>query len=223
MSSKPKAVVSWSSGKDSAWSYHIVQQAGDYDIVGLVTTLTKPYERIAMHGVREALVDQQAVTLNLPCHKVWLPTSPCPNAVYEEVWGEVLQKLKQQGVTHVIFGDLFLEDIRAYRERQMAELGLTPVFPLWGEDTKVLAHKMIEGGLRARLTCIDSKKLDKSFAGRVFDETFLKDLPDDIDPCGERGEFHTFVYDAPFFPQPLPVRLGEIVDRDGFSFADVLL
>ena len=175
-----------------------------------------------MHGVREVLVEQQAQALGLPCHKVWLPTSPCSNAVYEAEMAKTLLALKADGVSHIIFGDLFLADIRAYRRKQMAALGLEAVFPLWLEDTKTLGHKIADAGMRALITCIDGKKLGKEFAGRVYDRDFIADLPPEIDPCGENGEFHSFVYQAPFFKRALDVVVGEIVERDGFIFADVL-
>jgi uncharacterized protein (TIGR00290 family) len=216
-----KAWLSWSSGKDSAFALHEVRRAGDLDVVGLLTTVTTAFSRVAMHGVRDSLLDRQATATGLPVHKVGIP-SPCSNADYEQLMAAALTRAISDGVTHIIFGDLFLEDIRAYRERMLAPLGLTPVFPLWQRDTRALAHSMIDAGLRAHLTCIDPRRLDRRFAGRVFDESLLAELPADVDPCGENGEFHTFVFAGPMFSHPLAVRTGEVVDRDGFVFADVL-
>ena len=216
---KARALIAWSSGKDSAWAFYRAQK--HFDIEGMLTTLTKPYERISMHGVHETILDRQAAAIGLPCHKVWLPTSPCSNEVYEQVMEEALLPLKASGITHVIFGDLFLADIRAYRERQMAKIDLAPVFPLWGEETTALAKTMIDGGLRAVAVCINPKKLSPNFAGRMFDKSFIKDLPPDIDPCGENGEFHTAVIDAPFYKAPIEVKVSEGIERDGFVFSDV--
>jgi uncharacterized protein (TIGR00290 family) len=216
-----KAWLSWSSGKDSAFALHEVRRANELDVVGLFTTVTTTFSRVAMHGVRDALLDRQAAATGLPCHKVGIP-SPCSNADYEHRLTAALQIALADGVTHIIFGDLFLADIRAYRERMLAPLGLTPVFPLWQRDTRALAHAMVEAGLRAHLTCIDPRRLDRRFAGRTFDAALLADLPADVDPCGENGEFHTFVTAGPMFSRPIAVRPGEVVERDGFVFADLL-
>jgi uncharacterized protein (TIGR00290 family) len=175
-----------------------------------------------MHGVREELLDRQAGSLGIHLEKVLIPY-PCPNAVYEEKMRNTLSLWKERGVTHVIFGDLFLEDIRRYREANLSQLDLTPVFPIWGTDTTSLAREMLEVGFRAVLTCVDPKKLDGKFAGRQFDSSLLEDLPPMVDPCGENGEFHTFVYDGPIFRESIPVEIGQSVLRDGFQFADVLL
>lgn len=218
---RPKAVMSWSSGKDSAWAFHTTRQSGDLDIVGLLTTVSETHDRVAMHGVRDALLDAQIAMLGLPCLKVMLPT-PCPNAVYEARMAEATAQLKGQGVTHIIFGDLFLEDIRAYRLARMAETGMTAVFPIWGRETGALAREMISGGLVAHVATVDPSRLDASFSGRVFDEAFLADLPAGVDPCGENGEFHTFVSAGPMFAAPIPVRTGETVTRDGFVYTDLL-
>lgn len=215
---KPKALMSWSSGKDSA---HALALANDVEVVGLVTTVTAAYDRIAMHGVRRELLAAQASALGLPLTTVEIP-SPCPNEIYEQVFGAALRRARADGISHVVFGDLYLEDIRAYREAQLAALDLTPVFPLWGRDTRSLAHEMIDSGLSARLTCIDPRHLERSFAGRVFDAALLADLPPSIDPCGERGEFHTFVTHSPRFAAPIEVALGEVVERSGFVFADLV-
>jgi uncharacterized protein (TIGR00290 family) len=218
---RTKAVVSWSSGKDSALALHEARRDPTLELVGIVTTVSETYERVSMHGVREALLDQQAQALGLPCHKVRIP-APCPNAIYEERMGVALLALKAQGVTTVVFGDLFLEDIRAYREAQLKAIGLSAVFPLWRRDTTTLAREMVALGMSARLTCVDPRKLPSEFAGRVFDSALLRDLPTTVDPCGENGEFHTFVTAGPMFHAPIAVRTGEVVSRDGFVFADVL-
>jgi len=218
---RPKALVSWSSGKDSAWALHLVRQAGELEIAGLVTTVTSAFGRVAMHGVREALLDAQAGSLGLPCFKVPIPW-PCSNAIYEAEVSQVLRQAQRQGVTKVVFGDLFLADIRAYREARMAELGLQPVFPLWMRDTAQLAREMLAAGVRATLTCVDPKKLSRDFAGRSFDAGLLSELPAGVDPCGEYGEFHTFASAGPMFSRPIDVVTGEIVERDGFVFADLL-
>jgi uncharacterized protein (TIGR00290 family) len=212
--------MSWSSGKDSAHALAAVRRAGELDVVGLVTTISAAYDRVAMHAVRRTLLERQAQALGLPLHVVELPT-PCTNEEYEARFGEALARAKAHG-THVVFGDLFLADVRAYRERQLAAHGLTPVFPLWLRDTRELADEMVASGLRGRLTCVDPRVLDRSFAGRVFDATLLADLPASVDPCGERGEFHTFVTHSPAFSAPIDVSVGEIVEREGFVFADCL-
>ena len=193
-----------------------------FEVVCLLTTLSQPFRRVSMHGVREELLDRQAESLGIHLEKVLIPY-PCPNAVYEEKMRNTLSLWKERGVTHVIFGDLFLEDIRRYREANLSQLDLTPVFPVWGTDTTSLAREMLEVGFRAILTCVDPKKLDGKFAGRQFDSSLLEDLPPTVDPCGENGEFHTFVYDGPIFRESIPVEIGQSVLRDGFQFADVLL
>jgi uncharacterized protein (TIGR00290 family) len=216
-----RAVMSWSTGKDSALALHEVRSKRDIEVVALLTTVTSTFGRVSMHGVREELLDAQANALRLPCYKVSIP-SPCPNEVYERAMGEVLGKTREQGVTHVVFGDLFLEDLRAYRESKLAAVGMKAVFPLWGRETASLARTMIEVGIRATVTCIDPKRLDRSFAGRPLDADFLRDLPAGVDPCGENGEFHTFAHGGPMFARRIPVQTGEVVERDGFVFADVL-
>jgi uncharacterized protein (TIGR00290 family) len=221
MSSRTKAIVSWSSGKDSALSLHEVRGSGDVEVVGILTTITSEFGRVSMHGVRESLLDKQAEALGLPCWKVPIP-SPCPNEVYEREMTRVLGEIQKLGVTAAVFGDLFLEDIRRYRETKLAEVGMRGIFPLWGRDTAGLAREMVDVGLCARLTCIDPRKLDSSFAGRSFDAAFLKDLPDNVDPCGENGEFHTFAWAGPMFKRPIAIEVGEVVERDGFVFADML-
>jgi uncharacterized protein (TIGR00290 family) len=218
---RKRALVAWSSGKDSAYALHLARQDPGLEIVGLLTTVTDAYERVAMHGVREALLDAQAASVGLPLVKVRIP-SPCPNEVYERAMGDAMAQALAQGVDHVVFGDLFLADIRAYREKQLARIGMTPLFPLWLRDTGALAREMIADGLSAVLTCVDPKQLDRSFAGRRFDGALLDALPSSVDPCGENGEFHTLVTAGPMFARPLRVRTGEVVERDGFVFADVL-
>jgi uncharacterized protein (TIGR00290 family) len=217
---KPKALLSWSSGKDSAFALHELRRAGELDIVGLVTTVTRTFDRVAMHAVRTALLRRQAEAAGLPLIVVEIP-SPCPNETYEAAVGAALRAAKHDGITHVAFGDLFLADIRRYREAQLAPLGLTPVFPLWLRETRALARDMIASGLSARLTCVDPRLLDRRFAGQVFDAALLAELPASVDPCGEHGEFHTFVTRGPMFAHPVDVQLGEIVERDGFVFADL--
>jgi uncharacterized protein (TIGR00290 family) len=219
---KPKAWFSWSSGKDSAWALHVMRQRGDFEITALLTTINRAHNRVAMHAVRESLLDAQAAAAGLPLVKVGIP-SPCPNEIYERAMSEAMAQAGAEGVTHIIFGDLFLEDIRKYREENLAKCSIAPVFPLWGLDTRLLAQEMLAGGLRAYLTCVDPKKLDATFAGRSFDKKLLADFPLGIDPCGENGEFHTCVVAGPMFASPLPVDVGEIVHRDGFVFADLLL
>lgn len=217
----PKAFVSWSSGKDAAWSLHQARVRGLADIVGILTTINREFDRVAMHGVRAELVDRQAQALGLPCMKVPLPW-PCSNAEYETRMAAATAQLRAQGVTHVVFGDLFLEDIRAYREEKMALAGMTPLFPLWFQDTRQLAAEMLAGGLEAHIACLDPRKLDPSFAGRRFDASLLAGLPASVDPCGENGEFHTAVTAGPMFSSPIHVRPGEVVYRDGFVFADLI-
>ena len=219
---KPRVLLSWSSGKDAAWALHTLRQAGDVEVVGLLTTLSADGDRVAMHAVRRTLLEAQVRAAGLPLVAVPLPW-PCSNAEYEEASGRALSEARERwGVTHVAFGDLFLEDVRAYRERQMAQAGLTPLFPLWGLPTRALARDMIAGGLEARLTCIDPRRLPESLAGRAFDAALLEALPPDVDPCGEAGEFHTFAFAGPMFSHPVPITLGEVVARDGFVFADLL-
>ncbi len=221
MAQKPKAWLSWSSGKDSAWALHVMRQRGDCEIAALLTTVNEKYHRVAMHAVRESILEQQAASAGIPLVKIPIP-SPCPNEVYEHAMSAAMAQARSEGVTHVAFGDLFLEDIRKYREENLAKCGMTPVFPLWLKNTRELANEMIVSGLRAYLTCIDPRKLDRSFAGRAFDKQFLADIPAHVDSCGENGEFHTCVVAGPMFASPIDVSVGEIVERDGFVFADVV-
>lgn len=218
---KPKAILSWSSGKDSAFALHEVRRDGLADVVALLTTINETFERVAMHGVREHLLDLQAEAAGLPLIKVKLPW-PCSNETYEERMTDAMACVKANGITHTIFGDLFLEDIRAYREERLAAAGMTGIFPLWGRDTTALAHEMIASGMEAYIACLDPKRLPRNFAGRRFDESLLADLPDGTDPCGEKGEFHTAVTAGPMFSKAIPVELGETVTRDGFVYRDVI-
>lgn len=222
MSPKPKAFVSWSSGKDCAFSLWEAQRTSDLDIRGLLTTTNESVGRVAMHGTRNELMRRQAEAVGLPVLEVGLPW-PCSNEDYASRMIAACETMKAQGVSHVIYGDLFLEDIRAYRDEKMAQAGLTAVYPLWKRDTRQLARDMIASGLKTVVVCIDPKKLDASLAGRWFDEAFLNDLPDGIDPCGENGEFHTCVVDGPMFSKPIDVEVGETVERDGFVYADVMV
>src|SRR5262245_11179494 len=216
-----KTLVSWSSGKDSAWLVHILRQMPDIQLGALLTTVNESAQRVAMHAVRTELLHAQADSLGLPVWKIHIP-SPCPNDVYERKMAEAVAGAVAQGFTHVAFGDLFLEDVRRYREAKLAGSGLAPLFPLFGSDTTRLAREMIACGVGARLTCVNPKILDRSFAGREFDGALLADLPAAVDPCGERGEFHSFAYRGPMFRAPIAIETGIIVERDGFVFADLV-
>jgi len=219
---RQRVVLSWSCGKDSAWTLHRLQQQGEYEIVGLLTTFNEEFGRSAMHGVRRELVQAQARAAELPLHEVDLPW-PCSNDIYEEAMLDACGTVHQQwDVSLMAFGDLFLEDVRQYREKFMDKTDFKTIFPLWDEPTDMLAEEMIDGDLCARITCMDPKKLSKDFAGRHFDKDFLKDLPETIDPCGEYGEFHTFTWDGPMFKQAIEIQSGETVERDGFVFTDIL-
>jgi uncharacterized protein (TIGR00290 family) len=221
MATGAKTWLSWSSGKDSAFALHLLRQDSAVDVVGLVVTLNADADRVAMHAVRRTLVEAQAERVGLPLHIVEIP-SPCPNDVYEAQMAAALAVAAESGVTNVAFGDLFLADIRAYREQALAGSGFTPLFPLWGLPTDALARRMVSAGARAVVTCVDPQQLDPAFVGRQFDEQFLADLPASVDPCGERGEFHTFIWDGPAFSDPIDVAIGEIIERDGFAFCDVV-
>ncbi|RKY20715.1 MAG: ATP-binding protein [Planctomycetota bacterium] len=232
-----RILVSWSTGKDSSWMLHQLQQRRDVELVGLLTTFNEEADRVAMHAVRRELTEAQADAAGLPLWPVMLP-SPCSHELYAAAMSEVMARARSEGVTHVAFGDLYLTDIRAYRERQMQDTGLAPVFPLWGGPepggsarvaprgpaalTPALARCMLDAGLRAVLTAVDPVQLDPSFVGRPFDAALLADLPPSVDPCGENGEFHTFCWDGPMFRQPIPVQVGERVERGGFWFADLV-
>jgi uncharacterized protein (TIGR00290 family) len=219
---KPKALIAWSSGKDSAWALHEVRRAGEYEVVGALTTVTETFARVSMHGVREEVLRAQHEAIGLPPVIVPIPY-PCPNEVYEARMAGALDQAKREGVTRIIFGDLFLEDVRAYREQKLAGTGITPLFPLWQRPTDVLAREMIAAGVETYLVCVDLKQLPKSFAGRQFDAALLGDLPTSADPCGEKGEFHSCVVAGPMFDRRIDTSVGETVERDGFAFADVIL
>ena len=216
-----KTLVSWSSGKDSAWMLHVLKQDPGVEIGALLTTMNEAFDRVAMHAVRRRLLEEQSHASGIPLWTVPLPW-PCSNEEYESRMRTAVAKAVAEGFTQVAFGDLFLEDVRRYREDRLAGSGLSPIFPIWGIPTDRLAADMIDGGLRAVLTCVNPKHLDRSFAGRQFDRSLLADLPAGTDPCGERGEFHSFAYDGPMFNRPVAVTPGEIVDRDGFVFADMI-
>lgn len=219
-----KTLLSWSSGKDSAWALHVLRQSAAHEVVGLVTTVNAEFQRVAMHGVRRELLEAQAAAAGLPLEVLELPW-PCSNEQYEAVMAAWVKRAVAAGVECMAFGDLFLEEVRTYRERMLSGTGLTPVFPIWdsGRDTAALAQTMVAAGLRAHLSCVDPRALPRDFAGRVFDETLLADLPAQVDPCGERGEFHSFAFAGPMFSRPLALRTGEVVERDGFIFCDLVL
>jgi uncharacterized protein (TIGR00290 family) len=216
-----KTLLSWSSGKDSAWALHVLRGMPDVEVVGLMTTVNQLHQRVAIHAVRLDLLQRQAEALGLPLQVIDLP-SPCTNSQYEAAMEKFVAESKQQGIEYMAFGDLFLADIKEYREKKLAGTGITPLFPLWLTPTDLLAKEMISSGLRAVVTCVDPQQLPLSFAGREFNEQFLADLPRHVDPCGERGEFHTFAFDGPMFRKPLKIEMGAVVERDGFGYADWL-
>jgi uncharacterized protein (TIGR00290 family) len=220
-SPRKRVALSWSSGKDSAWTLHLLRQDPLIELVALITTINQAFDRVAMHAVRRELVERQAESAGLPLWTVPLPW-PCSNQDYEARMRELCAHAVQEQVQAIAFGDLFLTDIRAYRERQLAGTGLDALFPLWHIPTRALAMDMIAQGLRAKITCVDPKLLSPEFAGREFDAAFVSDLPPAVDPCGENGEFHSFVYDGPMFRTPIPIRTGEILEREGFVFSDLL-
>jgi uncharacterized protein (TIGR00290 family) len=217
---KTKTLVSWSTGKDSAWMLHLLRRRPDIELAGLVTTINAEFDRVAMHGVRRSLLEAQADSAGLPLHALPIPY-PCPNETYEAIMGAFVAEQAAQGVEAMAFGDLFLEDIRRYREARLAGTGVAPLFPVWGIPTARLASDMIAGGLQARISCLDPRKLPERFAGRVFDASLLAELPAGVDPCGENGEFHTFACAGPMFSRPIAVETGEVVTRDGFVFCDL--
>jgi len=219
---KPRAWLCWSSGKDSAWALHEVRRLNEIDVVGLLTTVTQPYGRISMHAVREDILEAQAEAAGLPLCRVPIP-APCPNEVYQEAMRRALDEARGRDVTRMIFGDLFLQDIRDYREAQLADTGIEAVFPLWKRPTGELAEAMIAAGLVAHITSVDPTKVPREFAGRVFDRDLLGQLPDGADPCAENGEFHTCVSAGPMFAHPIQVEVGETIERDGFVFTDLSL
>lgn len=216
-----KVLLSWSSGKDSAWALHLLKQQPGIHVAALFTTFNSAADRVAMHAVRRELVNEQAQAVGLPLWSVELPW-PCSNLEYESRLSEVIARARDERFDAIAFGDLFLEDIRAYRIKQMERSGLEPLFPLWGLATDQLSREMIVSGIKAKITCVDKSKLDCSFAGRDWDADLLHALPLGVDPCGENGEFHTFVFEFPTFAYSLPVRTGELVERDGFGFIDLL-
>lgn len=213
-------LLSWSGGKDSALALHALRSSPDFEPAGLLTTINEDYDRISVHGVRRELLERQAASIGLPLRKVLIPKD-CPNEIYEDRLAAALREAKAQGIGHIAFGDLFLEDIRAYREKQMAALGLTPVFPVWGLDTAHLARDFLGLGFQALLVCVDAEALAPAFVGRSFDESLLRDLPSGVDPCGENGEFHTFVHAGPIFREPVEIRIGRVEGRGRFWFRDV--
>jgi uncharacterized protein (TIGR00290 family) len=222
MQPRAKALISWSSGKDSAFALHEVRRAGAFDVVGALTTVTETFGRVSIHGVRQEILRAQLDAAGLPPRIVPIPY-PCPNEIYEARMGEAVAKAVQDGISHIIFGDLFLEDIRAYREQKLASTGITPVFPLWGRPTLPLAHEMIASGFETYIATVDLKKLSAEFAGRKFDRHLLAGLPEDVDPCGENGEFHTCVVAGPIFTRRLPVVVGERIERDGYAYCDLVM
>ncbi|MGC0772981.1 MAG: diphthine--ammonia ligase [Candidatus Acidiferrum sp.] len=221
MPAREPILFCWSGGKDSAMALHALLQRSDIHIAALLTTVTESYERISMHGVRRELLERQAHSIGLPLHEVRIPAQ-CVNPIYEARMEEALRVHLQKGVRQVAFGDIFLEDLRAYREKNLARIGMTALFPIWKRDTRELIRSFHANRFRAVAVCVDSKVLDPSFAGRELNDSFFRDLPKQADPCGENGEFHTFVFDGPIFNSPIPVRTGEIVNRDGFVFCDLV-
>jgi uncharacterized protein (TIGR00290 family) len=219
---KPKVLLSWSSGKDSAWTLHVLRQRGEVEVRGLLTTVNTHFQRVAMHGTRQALLKAQADAARLPLWQVPLPW-PCSNEAYEAAMSAVCGSAVDQGIHAVAFGDLFLEDVRRYREDCLRNTGLEPLFPLWGRNTRELLEEMLDGGLRARIVCGDPSKLPPDLVGRDLSRKMLDSLPAGVDPCGENGEFHTFTHAGPMFYEPIPIEDGELVTRDGFVYADVLL
>ena len=216
-----KILLSWSSGKDSAWALHLLNQAHPGCVGGLLTTVNEAVDRVAMHGVRRDVLEAQAVAAGVPLRVVQIP-HPCPNEVYEARMREAVASAVSEGFTHAAFGDLFLEDVRRYREERLAGSGLVPLFPVWGIPTPALAGQMLDGGVRAKLACVDTRVLDASFVGREWDRTLLRELPPGVDPCGERGEFHTCVYAGHMFEGPLAIDVGEIVTREPFTWANLV-
>jgi uncharacterized protein (TIGR00290 family) len=214
-------VFSWSGGKDSAMALHALLRAPDFQVVALLTTVTEGYERVSMHGVRNELLRRQAESIGLPVEEVRIPPT-CANPIYEARMAEAVQRFRDRGVLHFAFGDIFLEDLRAYREQKLLDANMTALFPLWKVDTRELAARFLNDGFRAIAVCIDPRKLDNSFAGRELDASFFRELPPNVDPCGENGEFHTFVFDGPIFRSPVAVKVGEVRERDCFVFCDLL-
>ncbi|WP_232848906.1 Dph6-related ATP pyrophosphatase [Amphritea pacifica] len=218
---KKKTLMSWSSGKDSAWALYQLQKDPDIELKGLVCTINKEFDRVAMHGVRVELLKAQARSIGLPLEIIELP-NPCSNEDYAEIMGRFVRRLQNDGIDCMAFGDLYLEDIRAYREKNLAGTGITPLFPLWQIPTDQLSREMLKGGLKTVITCVDPAQAPADLAGREYDQTLIDELPDSVDPCGENGEFHSFVFDGPMFRSKIEISIGEIVTRDNFIFADLL-
>lgn len=221
MTVRAPTLLSWSSGKDSAWALFVLQQSQDIEVRGLFTTVNEVHRRVAMHAVPDRLVRAQARSIGLPLEELQIP-HPCSSEAYERVMERFVRDAEQREIKHIAFGDLFLEDVRRYREEKMKHTAILPLFPIWGTPTEELSHALIDAGFRMLVTCVDPRVLPKELVGREYDECFLEDLPDDADPCGENGEFHTFVFDGPIFKEPLTVQCGRIVEREGFVFADVV-
>jgi uncharacterized protein (TIGR00290 family) len=219
---KPKALISWSSGKDSAFALHEVRRAGGFEVVGALTTVTETFGRVSIHGVRREILLAQCEAAGLPPRIVPIPY-PCPNEIYEARMAEAVARAVSEGITHIIFGDLFLADIRAYREQKLAGTGITPLFPLWDRPTLPLAQAMVASGFEAYIVTVDLKKLPTEFAGRKFDTSLMADLPEGVDPCGENGEFHTCVVAGPVFSRRIPVTVGARVERDGYGYCDLMI
>jgi uncharacterized protein (TIGR00290 family) len=218
---KKRTLLSWSGGKDSAWALQVLRQQEDIEVVGLFCTFNKKYERGAMHAVRNELIHRQAASVGLPLELIPIP-DPCSDSEYKAIMADFIEGVKSMGIECIAFGDLFLEEIRSYREKSLAGTGITPLFPLWGIPTGELSKEMVSSGLRAKITCIDPKQLSAEFSGHEYDSSFLAQIPDSIDPCGEKGEFHSFAYDGPMFNDKVNICVGETVTRDGFIFTDIL-
>jgi len=214
-------LMSWSGGKDSARALYEIQQSGEYSVAALLSTVTEDYDRVSMHGVRRELLERQAEVIGLPLEKIYIPKD-ATNGEYEAKMQAVLERYRREGVVSVAFGDIFLEDLRQYREKNLGQLGMRGIFPIWKRDSAELAWSFIELGFKAVVVCVDSRHLDESFAGQIVDAEFLRRLPSGVDPCGENGEFHSFVFDGPIFPQRIKIKLGETVRRDAFWFSDLL-
>lgn len=218
---KKITLLSWSSGKDSAWALHTLRQNPEIELAGLFCTVNQEFSRVAMHGVRTELLQRQADAVGLPLHIIYIPY-PCSNEQYAQVMSEFVEQAKRDGIECFAFGDLFLEDVRRYREERLQGTGIEPIFPLWGANTAELSQTMVAAGLKSVLTCVNPKLLSKAFSGRTFDAELLRDLPPKLDPCGENGEFHSFAFAGPMFTQPIPFTIGETVERDGFVFTDLV-
>lgn len=218
---KKRILLSWSSGKDSAWALHVLRRKPDVEVVGLFCTINQEFERVVMHAVRIELIKQQAQNIDLPIQLIPIP-HPCGDNVYGTIMKNFVEQAKQRGIECFAFGDIFLEDVRGYREANLADTGITPIFPLWGMPTKKLSVEMVSGGLRAIITCVDPKHLSTDFAGQEYGESFLERIPANVDPCGENGEFHSFAFAGPMFKKPVNIAIGETVARSGFIFTDLL-